>query len=318
MARKLDCWWFVVPALGAVVVSASAQVDPKVSKVPGATKREHRAPWLERPWELRYFLYVTPDWQRQQGFAKATNAERHRGTRRTSFMWREYFEPFAFFQFTDRWAQPGEGLSAVRIEFDKSGTVTSKHSLDTPLRGRIDTLLYMALSTGDDAGQPRFDLGRWFMGLGDVSTHWAPGLCGLKHVPSPFSLTDPYYLYGPKFTVNKYSQTFGCREWAYQLNDQNRPYIDITSYIPKQADPDGPGTYIHPTMGWSSFRDAPKPVIGKHEATWYCLHECPGGDPPGVIPDIQAWARKNGWNAPKPPTRIPVFPDPPANSGTYP
>ncbi len=109
----------------------------------------------------------------------------------------------------------------------------------------------------------------------------------------------------------------GCREWAYQIKEPGRPYIDVTSYIPKRFDDYGPGTYIHETIGWARFEDH-KPIIGKHEYLWYCLHDCPGDDLPGVIPDIKAWAAKNGWKAPQPPTRVPVFPDPPAKSGYYP
>ena len=53
----------------------------------------------------------------------------------------------------------------------------------------------------------------------------------------------------------------------------------------------------------------PKPVIGKHGKAWVCLHECPKGEAPGIIPDIKAWAKANNWSIPKQPKRQPMFPD---------
>jgi hypothetical protein len=50
-------------------------------------------------------------------------------------------------------------------------------------------------------------------------------------------------------------------------------------------------------------------VIGSHEGRWFCLHECPGGEPPGEIKDIKAWAAKQGWAPPQRPKRQPMFPD---------
>jgi hypothetical protein len=37
-----------------------------------------------------------------------------------------------------------------------------------------------------------------------------------------------------------------------------------------------------------------------------------------LIPDIKVWAKRFEWFAPVPPTRVPTFPDPPAETGTYP
>jgi hypothetical protein len=206
------------------------------------------------------------------------------------------------------------------IAFDQDGKVKTPNESEAPLYGKIDRLLNLTLSAGGDVKQPRYHLGSWFLGLGDVSTHWAPGLCKASEMPNPFANTDlgTGYLYGPRFESSSSFATFGCREWAYQLQNPNRPYIDITSYVNKKDDPDGTCTYIHELFGWARFSDEPKPVIGKHEQDWYCFHECPGGDKPGLIPDIKAWAKKNGWAMPVRPTRIPVFPDPPAKSGSYP
>jgi hypothetical protein len=275
--------------------------------------------WLGRPWELRYILYVSDHWS-----ISAENAQERKDKAGIKVLdrdwWELFFRPQVFFPSRDKWAQPGDGLSAVVIEFDRDGKVKTPHAAGASLYGKIDRILDLTLSEGGDVNKPRYDLGFWFMGLGDVSTHWAPGLCKASEMPNPFAKTElgTGYLYGPKFEPSSIFATFGCREWAYQLQHPNRPYIDITSYLNKKDDPDGSGTYVRELFGWSRFNDAPKPVIGKHEQDWYCFHECPGGEKPGSIPNIKEWAKKNGWSVPVRPTRIPVFPDPPAKSGTYP
>lgn len=274
-----------------------------------------RAEWLDRPWELRYVFYVTDSWK--LAVEAATRRDEKASAKDLSRSWEYLFEPNSFHQSRDKWAKPGEGLTIVLIEFDRDGRVTTPHTFEQPLFGKLHRLLYVDLSPGDYATQPRFNLGKWFMGLGDISTHWAPGLCGHNNMPSPFSKTDDAYLYGPAFANDQHAITFGCREWAYQLYDPDRPYIDITSYVPKGPTFDK-GTYIREVFGWARFADQRKPVIGKHEDDWYCLLDCPGGEAPGRIPNIRAWTAKNGWTVPKRPTRVPVFPDPPAKEGTYP
>ncbi len=116
-------------------------------------------------------------------------------------------------------------------------------------------------------------------------------------------------------------EAFGCREWSYQLQSSSRPYIDVTSYVPKPKKGDKTpykhGSYIGEVVGWGTF-GVKKPVIGKYADTWYCLHDCPGEDKPGKIEDIDMWARRNGCTAPKPPMRMPVFVDDPRKRGTYP
>lgn len=278
---------------------------------------DYRIEWLERPWDLRYILYVTDQWSVSVENARE-DAEKSGNSVLDRYWWKALFDPQVFFQSRDKWARVGDGLTAVVIEFEKDGKVKTPHGFGAPLYGRIDRLLGLYLAQGDFATQPRYSLGEWFMGLGDISTHWAPGLCDHKTIPGPFAKTDDLYLYGPAFKPTPSYMTVGCREWAYQLQNPNRPYIDITSYISKKHDPDGSGTYVRSIFGWSRFSDEPKPVIGKHEQDWYCFHECPGGDKPGLIPDIKAWAKRFDWHAPVPPTKAPTFPDPPAKSGTYP
>lgn len=270
--------------------------------------------WLERPWQMRYYMLVTQSWVSKREVA---TEKRNENPSASSLSVAAAVEPSAEIRLPDPPTSRTDRLSIVTIGFDEQGRVTTPHSNRAPLRGRLDTLLRVLLSEGEASSAPQYRLGEWFLGIGDVSTDWAPGLCDIRGMPSPFSKTDTRYLYGPKFEIDKYSTTFGCREWAYQLYDPDRPYIDVTSYIPKAKDKDGPGTYIREFIGWARFDDM-KPVIGKHEQQWYCLHDCPGGTKPGAISDIKAWAAGSGWPVPKPPTRAPTFPDPPAVSGTYP
>jgi hypothetical protein len=263
---------------------------------------------------MRYFLKVSDSWVSAREVAVKRRNANPEGL---SPSFATVFEPSSEILLPDPLAPHLDRLSVLTIGFDHDGLVTTPHTHPGPLRGRLNRLLYITLATGDGPRDRQYDLGLWFLGLGDISTDWAPGLCDIKAYPGPFSKTDTRYLYGPKFEIDEYSTTFGCREWAYQLYDPDRPYIDVTSYIPKTKDKDGPGTYIREFIGWARFGDK-KPVIGKHERQWYCLHDCPDGAKPNPIADIKAWAAGNAWPVPRPPTKAPTFPDPPAQSGTYP
>ena len=295
--------------LCSVTISVIARVD-QTNPNP-----KHIITWIERPWAWRYFMYISPNWDITKTWAEEYNKKI--GPHALDREWRPLFNATRFFQSTEKGARPGNGISVVLIEFDKDGKVTTPNAFGKPLTGRIDRIMDVTLASGDPGVDPQFDFGFWFLGLGDASTHWAPSICSGTEIPSPFSKTDTSYLYGPKFEIGSAHPTVGCREWAYQIKDPGRPYIDVTSYTPKRFDPYGSGNYIQETIGWAGFEDH-KPIIGKHENDWYCLHDCPGNDQPGVIRDIKAWAKRNGWKSPQPPTRVPVFPDPPARSGNYP
>lgn len=301
----------IAAALAGACALASSQAVPPVAEPAKVAKRDGSITWIERPWAMRYIIVVTQRWRSQRKVAMESNAKNKPGE---SFSWEQIFEPTVSIPIPNM--PLSDRFSVIPIEFDKQGMVTTNHTHGSPLRGRLNELLRIVLSAGDAPTQRVYRLGYWFTGLGDVSTDWAPGLCGLKDIPSPFSKTDTYYLYGPKFEISELEPTFGCREWAYQLYDDERPYIDVTSYVrvgkvyPKH-------TAIEGFIGWARFGDK-KPVIGQQEGNWYCLHDCPGGDTPGAIPNIRAWAAKQGWAAPKPPTKAPTFPDPPAKQGTYP
>lgn len=302
---------FVAAACANEAPSTSTSVAQSTEKTPLASR------WLSRPWETRYWLEVIRgNWQTMRQGAIRRNAK----PKDADFPDSDYlaiFSPLYIFQtFGEK-----ETTSVIAIEFDKQGHVISPNENPRPLTGRIATIgpsLYVYLSEGDFKGDNQYDLGKWFHGFGDSSVEWAPTICSSgawEETPSPFSATDDTYKYGPKFNLRDTFPIFGCREWTYQLYDDARPYIDVTSYAPKtKSHPHG--TYIRDFVGWARFGDK-KPVIGKDADTWYCLYDCPDGDKPGPIVDIKTWTSQHGWPMPKRPTRVPTFPDPPAKQGEY-
>lgn len=304
--------------LGSLLASPAIGQGNMQSTGPSADKtRTQKRPgshvWIERPWEARYILFATTahSWSLRHARAAKNNAQ----PSQTYFFWEAFFDAAAKID-----APVGsvldEALVVVPIEFDQQGFVLTTHSHAGRLRGRINRLRYVTLSSGDEPDTRNYNLGIWFTGLGDVSTDWAPGFCDELHVPNAALVRSELYLYGRLFKPDEFSTTFGCREWAYQLYDRERPYIDVTSYVPK-GETYPHGSYIREFIGWARFEDH-KPVIGKHGNNWYCLHDCPKDGKPGPIPDIRAWAQANGWPVPKRPKRMPVFPDPPGRQGTYP
>lgn len=162
-------------------------------------------------------------------------------------------------------------------------------------------------------------LGQWFDGFpsGDGGD-FTPALCHPHWDDGRYAKnsSDAYFHPKQKFDRKKVEADiglFGCREWTYQLYRRpphmglqefppGPPYIDVTSYGGKH----GEKTRIGDFLGWAQFDDPPRPVIGKHGKYWVCLHECPDGEKPGLIPDIKEWTGKRGWPLPEP---TPTFPD---------
>jgi len=314
-----------------------------LASAPLWAQEQPRPSWnrlANRPLEMRYFIYVDNKylWDNSQKRALESNQKSMKEDPDQDFFeslgnfeWEQFFEAqtvlriphWELAQKPEKVKYP-EDLAMVVIEFDKDGWVTTPNSYNKPLRVRLDSMLqngWIELSLGDAFSDPVSSLGKWFRGLNkDTADGVTPALC--TSYSMPYFPEDLLYVYGPYYKMKKKSwrgiPPFACREWAWQMHDAERPYIDVTSYVPKEPQYGYPhGTYILPFIGWSRF-DRQKPVIGKHADTWYCLHECPGGDKPGPIADISAWAKANGWTAPKPPTRMPVFTDDPKRRGRYP
>ena len=262
--------------------------------------------WLERPWQMRYIVTISDAdaWER----SKLSAFKRNRNSNDKSSL--RYFDSDEFFNAHpvslkfESSAYDSKKIGVILMEFDKNGVVTTPNTHPKGLRSRITTTLHVVFISQDVQDKKESIIGKWFTGIGD-GEGFAPGLCTLDELPG--ASRETYHRYTDVFKPDSTYGAFGCREWAYQLYDNQRPYIDVTSYEPKSEDyPDG--TYIRKFLGWARFGDK-KPVIGKHIKTWVCLLDCPNGDKPGIIPDIKKWAKKNGWAIPKPPEKQPQFPD---------
>ncbi len=138
-------------------------------------------------------LYVEQNWALSKTLASKLQNEE--GPDESDRRWQTMFDRTQFLPSREKWASPGQGLSVIVIAFEPDGTVSSPHQYGAPLRGRLDRLMRVSLAARAPE-QPRFDLGEWFLGFGDVSTHWAPALCNAGDMPSPFSETDTSYLLG--------------------------------------------------------------------------------------------------------------------------
>lgn len=297
----------------ALLAGCSVASDAPAAPAP-EVRRDGAHTWIERPWEMRYFLHFedSESWIGGVERAKTNNAKPNP----RYLWWKEFFRPTHDLTFKPSEFFGEQKFTMVALEFDRQGVVTTPNSYVAPLQGRLNLLRKLVLSGGEGPTDQLYNLAHWFTGIGDASTDWAPGFCEVDQRPDAAQVKSSSYLYGSLYEIDESRTTFGCREWAYQLYNDERPYIDVTSYV-REGKVYPKYTYIRDFIGWARFGDK-KPVIGKHEKDWYCLHDCPAGDRPGLIPDIKAWATKNGWTVPRPPTKAPTFVDPPAKIGTYP
>lgn len=284
------------------LLTLSSSDAPAVSQVSSPATHD----WIEREWDIRYFISVDASLTFFGKSKELLLKKKGAPPLPTPFL---DVIPQETITEVETEADVGDSFSKATIIFDQQGWVTSNHVYTDRLRGRINRLRYLVLSAGDQLGAEQFAIAHWFHGFHEASEAWAPAFCGtlINEIPGPFSSTDKHYRYGNKFDRTLGLGNFGCREWAYQLYDQNRPYIDVTSYE-KQTSDAPHGTYVRDFIGWGRFGDN-KPIIGKHGKAWICFHDCPEGELPGVIPDIHKWVTKRGWPLPRPPKKQPLFPD---------
>lgn len=245
--------------------------------------------WLDRPWEIRYVLFVGD----LSGINSTIRAGRkinetpdRPGREKVYLFADEMFEPSATYDVPGK-----EPLAMVLMQFDSTGHVMSKSnrlSTYTAKRNMLDDLVLVR--TNSPAEKPYY-FADWSQGIpGDVS--FSPAICA----------GDDDRRYESDWKAGTYIGSFGCREWTAQLYDNERPYIDVTSYAKH-------GSFIGEFVGWSRFTDPPKPVIGLHGKRWLCLHDCPAGETPGLIPSIKAWVAKHHFPMPERPTKQPLYPN---------
>lgn len=267
--------------------------------------------WIPRPWEFRYVLIV--DSPSAFPRKKRLYQEDMQSNKMDITSVLPLFDDVRTIRIRPAMGSSEGAISLVLIEFNQQGEVLTPHSGPPRLKGHINRLGYLVLAAGNAATDRQFDLGHWYTGRSSEELIYTPALCTLEDM-------QERYLKG--FNFNYPFTGFGCREWGYYLKSEEQPYIDVTSYQHKLRNVRGSmdpvtgktiwletNTYIRDFIGWGRFDIAAKPVIGNFENTWVCLHECPDGEAPGVIPDIKEWVKKRGWPLPKRPKKQPMFPD---------
>lgn len=262
--------------------------------------------WIERPWEYRYIIQIESPYD-HEGWKRVSAKGIVSGQTINHFRIDPLF-PLSISIPTDPEQRGGENqaIGAIVVQFDKDGRVITSNDLSLNLRGRMNRPFEIVLSASDQPNSWQFHLGYWYTGSGNPNElEYTPAICEGAEIPY-FQDKKGRYTKGFKSSSVSTSGNFGCREWGYYLQNDKFPYIDVTSYGKDQF---GPFSYIRPILGWARFDAPPKPVIGKHGKVWVCLHECPNGESPGIIPDIKQWAAKNGWPVPTPPKKQPMFPD---------
>lgn len=275
--------------------------------------------WIDRPWEYRYLLYT----ERRFSWDRAQEDEAVR--RLTDKNFGRFGEPIPYY-FSPSFVLDGMesgrvagDLAILRLDINRDRSVVQRGLRGDQLYARLNALRGIVLTPDEKEPEYLVSFGALFMGAPQASdSRYSPAICSTFHGDS--EPIDGYGRYKRNFETSPNRGYFGCREWAAQLYDKDRPYIDVTSY---EMEPDYEAkpvkgkqpmvrvTYIRPFIGFSRFKDPPKPVIGKHLQQWYCITDCPRGDPPGPIPDIDAWAARSGWGVPRRPKNVREFMDTP-------
>ncbi len=285
--------------------------------------RPNVARWIDRPWEYRYLLYTRTShvWQLSKGRFERSLAADPAKAREFGDPIEAHFQPQLSLPLPDSdtgQLNPRYFLEVLRLDIAPDRTVVQPTVDGKHLRARLNWLQDIVLTPSDESPLYVIDFGFLFMGAaGATDPRYSPAICSLLHGDST-PVDGPGHRYHPTFTPS-IEGYFGCREWAAQLFDKNRPYIDVTSYetVQDTSKPKGkngkhplkPATYLRPFVGFSRFGDAPKPVIGSHMGHWFCISDCPDGAPAGPIEDIQAWSAKHGWPSPSRPSNVREFAD---------
>lgn len=247
----------------------------------------HAAHYLERPWEIRYILFVGDSDMMRIGMdiSKARNG-RVGGDAPLYRDRDELFVPKPIYRWSKR-----NSLSSIDIEFDRTGKVLSPNVHASVLIGKRDHLDYVVLVEPQSADIRPYHLAIWSQGVpGDVT--FSPAVC-------TFEDEDRY---ADDWDKDRLAGNFGCREWTAQMREREQPYIDVTTYRPGH-------NFIGEFVGWATFNDPPIPVIGMQGKTWLCLHDCPDGEAPGVIHNFKAWLKKHHYPMPARPSKQPRYPN---------
>lgn len=291
--------------------------------------------WIDRPWEYRYLLYVDAADDFWVASKRQGNLELDGPKGPSSINMPGPFTPTWTLQgqASENGLIPGKKFEVLRIDVRRDRAVVTQNQWGIPLDARLNWYEDLVLVPRMDKPEKVVRFGRFFMGSYAASdVRYSPAICSRTFGDN----VDPREQSG-RYVEKNFDPIsdgyFGCREWAAQLYDSRRPYIDVTSYEyaidydkPKLTSGPRKGDYplkqpltfapeIKHFIGFSRFDDPPKPIIGNHEGQWLCLNDCPGGEAPGKIADIKAWVALRGWPVPQSPKDVREYMDKEVRTG---
>lgn len=283
------------------LVSSATIAQAQVNSEPARTLPE------TTPWALRYVLKIDTPYFFD---IRATRGRRNLANPRAAR--EQELEAIAgnvrTYVVENRMFEREEVFSTLALEFAPDGQLITRVSWPQKLGGHIDEEGRVFLSAEGESS-PVFGIATLEEYEGKDAKLYSPAICS----------GDDDRRYLPGFKPTSVSGNFGCREWSYYLHNAKLPYIDVTTYqvtVDPAAKPVRRGraapsvsATIKPVIGWGRFDISPKPVIGKHGDSWFCLHDCPDGDRPSYIPNIKSWLARHNWPMPKIPKKMPLFPD---------
>ena len=198
--------------------------------------------WLDRPWQIRYVLFMDAQKDMMQSIdsAKKSNALDRKRVETYTYL----AAGGLFAQATQVITSKAGNIATVLISFDHDGRVVNNDPVLSQFTGKISLIQRLVLTPHDHPKEKPYHLANWDQGIpGDIS--FSPAVC------------DPldFYRYKEYWKKSDPRGHVGCREWTAQLYDPGQPYIDVTTYSKR-------GNFIGELVGWSRFEDPPKPVIG--------------------------------------------------------
>ena len=255
---------------------------------PTPGERRPSREWIEKKWELRYVLFIDSKKYMNMYIKESTESNENDRKKEGDDVYHDIFEFLPGIQKIIPTKK--SDIATAAIFFDQNGNVLNQVAPFNGLVGKISNILsFVLIKKGGNESKP-ISFAEWNQGIpGDDS--FSPALCTFIDI----------LRYQNDWNKSNRRGNVGCREWTAQLY-QKELYIDVTTYSKK-------GNFIGEVVGWARFEDGPTPIIGMQGKQWLCLHECPAGEQPGVIPDMQAWTRKHGFPMPVPPSKQPRYPN---------
>ncbi len=119
--------------------------------------------WIERPWEVRYFMQIKQP--RRWEFLQQLAAKKNAHEKEIHQSWQILFNPTHIVRIPN-WSTGNpeypHDRAVVVIEFDKEGFATTPNSDNLLLRGRLNEIRRIVLS--DEPSGKVYELAHWFTG----------------------------------------------------------------------------------------------------------------------------------------------------------